>query len=756
MTEPPGMQGAVGAQDQIAQLRRENAFLSERVGGLALLQNELAAARHQLDQMTRRFGRMQSFMRRAVQTGTRKELARLACEGAVDILDCEIGMVWCLRCDQDHDSLYVLPGHKVGPAARDEMLRWAARWREESATGNKPPPPAALGLRDVLVEPIIDDDDALTGILIAANSHDKGDFHDPFDESAVRAFATFAEQVGAIMESRRRREMILAQIERIRVSEERLSLALEGSEVGLWDWDFESGRVFYSEQWKQQLGHTGDEISDRLQEWSDRLHPDDREAAMGQGFEFYRSDCSTYESRFRLRHRDGGWRWIAAKGFIVRDAEGRPRRAVGTHIDITDYKELEEKLRAAKDQAERASRAKSEFLAKVSHEIRTPLNGMVGTFQLLKGSPLGSEQGKLVALGESSGRWMMEVIGESLDLARIEAGKLELNLAPFDPRHLLAELMPIKSDKAAAKGLRFHWNVDPAVPESLKGDALRVRQIITNLTGNAIKFTEQGAVTVKLDMARRRHGSQRALVISVTDTGPGIPRELADTIFQPFEQLPSGVKRRTEGIGLGLSITRELVTLMGGSIRIRSRLGKGSRFEVRLPLEASAARLFPTTMPANPPARFRGRVLLVEDDPISRELAAIMLRRQGLEVETAENGREGLDRLLAEDFELAVVDCWMPELDGLEMTRRLRQQGGGGRQNLPIIALTANTQRSDISACHNAGMDYYLSKPLLEESLRLCLDRFLPRGRDKDLLSRLPADTPNHPIPRMSHPSPGK
>ena len=316
--------------------------------------------------------------------------------------------------------------------------------------------------------------------------------------------------------------------------------------------------------------------------------------------------------------------------------------------------------------------------------------------------------------------------------------------------------MPIKSDKAAAKGLKFRWHVDPAVPDSLKGDAVRVRQIITNLTGNAIKFTEQGAVTVKLGMARRSQGSRRPLVISVTDTGHGIPRELADTIFQPFEQGPCGAKRRTEGIGLGLSITRELVTLMGGSIRIRSRLGKGSRFEVRLPLQATIARALPGATPVSPPAGFRGRVLLVEDDPISRELAAIMLRRQGLEVETAENGREGLDRLLNEDYSLAVVDCWMPELDGLEMTRRLRQQGRGGREKLPIIALTANTQRSDISACHNAGMDYYLSKPLLEESLKLCLDRFLPRGRDKTPLSRLPAASPNHPLPRMSHPSPGK
>lgn len=715
---------------EIDRLRAENAMLLERVSRLPLLQAELAEARHHLDQITRRFRRMQDFMRHAVRTESRRELASLTCEAVVDILDCEIGLLWCLRSPQNQDSLYVSPGPRPSPAAVDELAAWAARWTSRPATGPEPALPAALDFHDQLVAPILDDEGCTTGILIAANTSAKAEIHDRFDESAARAFATFAGQVGAIMESRRRREMINGQIETIRLSEERLSLALQGSNVGLWDWDFQSTRVFYSEQWKNQLGYSGDEISDHICEWSDRLHPEDRASALTKGFEFFQSGNQSYSSVFRLRHRDSSWRWIAAKGFIVRDADDKPRRAVGTHIDITASKELEERLRTAKEQAERANRAKSGFLAKISHEIRTPLNGMVGTFQLLRDTNIDARQRKLVELGETSGRWIMEIIGESLDLARIEAGKLELTSGPFDLRHLVSEVMQIKRAKAAAKGLRIRCVVTPGLPARVLGDPVRIRQIITNLVGNAIKFTPRGSITVGLRRARPSPDAPGpGLELVVADTGIGIPEELTEAVFQPFQQLQPTGGKLSEGIGLGLAITRELVSLMKGSLGVTRRPRGGSRFVVTLPLHDAPDHFTSPPRSDGPSPRFKGSVLLVEDDPISREVASLMIQRWGLTVETAADGEEGLRCLLSGRHDLAFVDCWMPVLDGPGMTRLFRERADEERRRLPIIALTANTQPADIEACRAAGMDHYLTKPLMDDALLSCLNKFAPPAR---------------------------
>lgn len=719
--------GETTAEQELVRLREENLLLLERVSCLTRLQAELAETRHHLDQSTRRFRRMQDFMRAAVKTESRSELASRTCEAVVDILECELGLLWCLRCPQGRDSLYVSPGPGPSAAAVDDLASWAASWTGGRFPDHDHPLPESLNVRDHLVAPILDDEGVINGILIAANTNGRADIHDRFDESAARSFATFAGQVGAIMESRRRRELINGQIETIRRSEERLTLALEGSNVGLWDWEFRSSRVYYSEQWKNQLGHSGDEISDALSEWSDRLHPEDRADALSKAFTFFQSGIRSYSSTFRLRHRDGEWRWIVAKGFIVRDAEDKPCRAVGTHIDITAYKKLEERLRAAKEQAERANRAKSDFLAKISHEIRTPLNGMIGTLQLLRETEIDAGQRKLVELGEKSGRWIIEIIGESLDLARIEAGKLVLNSNPFDPRLLIADVMDIKRSKASAKGLRIRCVISRDLPGMILGDAGRFRQIITNLVGNAIKFTRRGGLTVGLRLARPTSDIDLPRIeLVVSDSGVGIPEELAETVFQPFQQIHTSPGNLSEGIGLGLAITRELVSLMKGSLGVARRRHGGSRFVVTLPLQRAPADPVAPTVGGPPHRRFKGSVLLVEDDPISREIATLMIQRRGLTVDTAADGEEGLRRLLSGHYDLAFVDCWMPQLDGLRMTRRFREQADPASRDMPVIALTANTQAADIDASRAAGMNYYLTKPLMDDALLDCLNRFAP------------------------------
>jgi PAS domain S-box-containing protein len=718
------------AIEELARLRSENDFLMRKVSALASVERQLAASRHQLDVASRRFGRMQTFMRRGMLTESREELARICCEAIVDILECEIGLLWCLTCPQGPNSFFLSPGNQLDAAAREILLDWTKR---RTCGGHPPaavPLPDSLGWRDWLVEEIRDEDGEVQGLLIAANSWAKGAFYDTLDETSGRSFAAFGEQVGALMEKRRWREATRTQIQRNRLSEERLNLVLDSSNVGLWDFDYETQEVFYSEQFKKQLGYSGKEISNRFSEWEDRIHPADRDQALEVLWRFKNSKSKTYENSFRLRNRSGRWRWILARGVALRDESGKPLRIIGIHIDLTSFKQLEEKLRNAKSLAERASKAKSGFLAKVSHELRTPLNGMLGSLQLLQDTALDEEQRKLVDIGQSSGRWMLSIIGDGLDLARIEAGKLQLVSSPFSPQQLLSEIMTFTKANAAAKRLEFDWQVDPDIPEQVGGDATAVRQIFANLVGNAIKFTDHGSVRVKLDSAPGKQPGLVQLVLTVEDTGIGIPRALSKEIFKPFLQADPADSRRAGGIGLGLAVTRELVGLMGGSIRLERPRSQGTRFIVTMPVELWTERAQEPARPAKGRAIFSGRVLVVDDDPVSRELAAMMLRRMGVEADTAANGREGLGLLLGTPYDLALVECRMPELDGLEMTRLFRESAPPDRLRVPIIALTANTQQSDVDSCLAAGMDCYIPKTLIDGSLQQCLDRYLKPETD--------------------------
>jgi PAS domain S-box-containing protein len=706
--------------EALNELRRENAYLIQRISELGRIQQELSEERHQLDQVNRRFQRMEDFMRRGLQADTREQLARIACEAMVDILECEAGLLCCFRCDQGPGSLFLSSGHEIGPEGRELFLEWTRQWQDREENNAPPPLPAALGYRDWLVQELRNDQGQLDGLVIAANTLEKSDFHELLEEIASRTLANFVSQLGTLMANRHSRDTIRRQFQQIRESEERLSLALESSNVGLWDWEIASGRVAFSEQFKRQLGYSGDEIPGNYSEWESRLHPLDRDQAIQAVRRFTESTRASYANVFRLQHKSGRWLWIAARSFALLDEQGRKTHVIGTHIDITSFKKLEDRLRRAMIAADRASAAKSVFLARVSHELRTPLNGILGSLQLLKTTTLSEEQRGLVDLGYSSGRWMMSIIGDGLDLARIEAGKMELVISPFNPERMLSELLLFQKASAAAKGLEMISRIDPAIPRKVQGDAAAFRQVAANLVGNAIKFSDQGAITVSLEALAGRRPGQIQLVLTVEDKGIGIPRNFIGRMFEPFQQVDPADGRRTGGIGLGLAVTRELVKLMGGSIQHQSPGGSGTRFTVTLPLAVLPDEQEPTPPTAESAGQFRGRILVVDDDEASRQLAALMLRKLGVEVETASNGTQGLQMLLAQDFDLAFVDCWMPGMGGLELARRIRN-GPGTRGRIPIIALTANSQQSELDACISAGMDDCVVKPFLTASLRDCL-----------------------------------
>lgn len=386
------------------------------------------------------------------------------------------------------------------------------------------------------------------------------------------------------------------------------------------------------------------------------------------------------------------------------------------------------RLRLARDEAEHANRAKSTFLATMSHEIRTPLNGILGMARLLEHSTLDTQQQECVEAIASSGRVLNNLLGDVLDLSRIEAGKLELEPADFELHRLVDGLFVLLAPQAAAKQLQFITEVADDVPHRLHGDVNRLHQILLNLLNNAIKFTSAGRV-VLLVRCLALEGDAVRLEFAVSDTGIGIAPEMQLRLFRAFEQADSSITRRFGGTGLGLAICKHLTEAMGGNIALESRPGAGSTFRVVLPLRLGSD----APAPAVPPLHSaRLHVLLAEDQEINRKVAAGLLRQQGCRVSFAANGREALEALHSDDFDVVLMDVQMPEMDGIEAAQRIRQLPDRRKAQIPIIALTAHVMQEDVERFLAAGMNAVVEKPLDMARMNQELVRLLAhRKRDQ-------------------------
>jgi len=420
--------------------------------------------------------------------------------------------------------------------------------------------------------------------------------------------------------------------------------------------------------------------------------------------------------------------------------------AFAMFTDVSILKTMMGKLRVAKEKAEQASRAKSYFLANMSHEIRTPLNGIVGMLRLLSGTPLSPEQRRMLDSAQHSSDFLLNLLNDLLDLSKIEAGQLELEKKPFSIKALLDQLESMFSIQVAERGLKFSTFLAPDVPEVLVGDHLRLRQILTNLVSNAIKFTDKGFVAVYVELEHEEDGLA-TLHCRVEDSGMGVSLEKQEEIFQTFVQADSSTTRNYGGTGLGLAICKQLCILMNGSIWLESEQGRGSVFHCIVQLEVGQEgeaveieALLPATDEARPVS-----ILIAEDNETNREVARMTLEQDGHRIVTAENGYEALEHLLTERFDLILMDMQMPRMDGVTASRLLRscEQGTipheGPREWLPlleklcaavagtytpIVALTANVMRADRERCLAAGMDDYLSKPLQPAEIQRVLRRF--------------------------------
>ena len=394
--------------------------------------------------------------------------------------------------------------------------------------------------------------------------------------------------------------------------------------------------------------------------------------------------------------------------------------------EIEYVKNIEEELKKARDEAEKMSKTKGEFLANMSHEIRTPMNGVIGTLQLLEDTNLNDSQREYVNVAHKSADSLLSILNDILDLSKIEAGKLEFEAIPFDLREIVNDVVVLHASKAEQMKIYLNSEVGKSIPQRVIGDPTRIRQVLVNLISNAIKFTTEGGVTVRLKL-KLKDEKDALIRVEVEDTGVGIPESKHQKLFLAFSQADGSTTRKHGGTGLGLTIVKQLVDMMKGNLGIDSEVGKGSKFWFVIPLGIAPEEekpLLPEQVAK--PVLLSGKVLLVEDNPVNQMVAKKLLEKVGLESVLAENGREALEHLEKEEFDAILMDCQMPEMDGFEATGIWREkEQTSSKRRLPIIAMTANVMAGDREKCLASGMDDYLGKPVRQAELGKVLQRWI-------------------------------
>jgi len=425
----------------------------------------------------------------------------------------------------------------------------------------------------------------------------------------------------------------------------------------------------------------------------------------------------------------GGIVYLLGSAAVLYDSAGNVFGAIESIRDITEKKQAEDRLIEAKEAAEAAVRSKSDFLANMSHEIRTPLNAVLGLTGLLLNSDLSAQERDYVETVRSSGNTLLSVINEILDYSKIESGKMELESQPFHLRECIAVAVDLVKAAADQKGLVVKYELDQSIPEYFKGDVTRLRQVLVNLLGNAVKFTHDGTIDISVigTPIVAPDGKQYELHFSISDTGIGIPEEKMDRLFQSFSQVDSTTTRKYGGTGLGLAISRRLVELMAGEIWVVSKPGLGSTFHFTIQVE-EAERI---SIPIDPGVRetevvsskkgFRPlRILLAEDNTINQMVAIQMLKRLGYSADVVGNGLEVLQAIERQPYDVILMDVQMPEMDGLAAAQEIRKLWPRGPR---IIAITAYALKGDRERCLAAGMDDYISKPIVIEELRRVIEK---------------------------------
>jgi len=472
-------------------------------------------------------------------------------------------------------------------------------------------------------------------------------------------------------------------------SQAQLQLALETANEALWDWNIETDEMYLSSHWLAMLGYERGDIPPTGQAVMNLVHPEDIDAVRRDLTETFSGHTGVFSCDFRLKKKNDLWQWVASRARVIeRDAGERPLRMVGANLDIDQRKETETELDDAKKRAEAANVAKSSFLAHMSHELRTPLNAVIGLTSLLLRSKMNEEQHEYIETIQLSGETLLTIINDILDLSKVEAGELQLERKEFELRSCVESALDLVAPRAEEKQLELSYHIDPEVPGMVRGDIVRLRQVLLNLLNNAIKFTEQGEVTLTVWAEPHIDVGKSRIFFSVRDTGVGMSSEQVHHIFAPFKQADSSTTRRYGGTGLGLTISQNLVRLMQGNFDVQSRPGLGSTFTfyaeiVKVP--TSKERHLEGSQP-----ELKGKTaLLVDDNETNRRILEQHLRFWGMESVLANSGPEALAKLDYEGpFDLALLDMFMPGMDGLDLVQIIKAKPALAK--IPLIMLTSS------------------------------------------------------------------
>ncbi len=506
----------------------------------------------------------------------------------------------------------------------------------------------------------------------------------------------------------------------LRTSQETLQLALDAGNFGVWDWDIPSDQAYWSPTMRELFGQPPDRTEFSFEYFKQAIDPEDIDQVM-QVYHESINGRSRSDATFRIVN-NGTKRWVRSIGTIERDHDNKPMRMIGVCWDVSQQMEIQQVQARAIEEAQNAINMKSQFMATVSHEIRTPMSGVIGMTEILSETQLNAEQREIVQTIKICGENLLNLVNDILDYSKLEANKVDLVIRPFRLQDTIKNTLDLFQYSARQKNITLSYHIAPSVPEVIQQDEARLYQILFNLVGNAVKFTQRGSVSIEVE------GANDQLYFRVKDSGMGIPQESFESIFESFIQLnPGSTQGETAGTGLGLSIVRSLVQLMGGQIKVNSTLGKGSTFNFNV--HAPAASAVHAKEVVSAPKTFKSleylNVLVVEDNPINLKLMVSILERLKISVEVAENGLTAIEKVQRNSYDLIFMDIQMPHLDGIEATKKIRAM------NLPkrptIIALTANVTSEHRRICLNAGMDDFLSKPIRVQTIRSQLNFYASR-----------------------------